>query len=122
MAEKLLWGTLMKIGMIYEGEGTKTERFFCVREALKDLGHEVKDTDISTAESFLLDLMGGDIGAFYDATNGFGNGSKALARLLDNLRIPLLRDGYCRQYFGYLLNGKDVEEEIFRRERERGPG
>jgi hypothetical protein len=110
----------MKIWMIYEGEGTKTARFFCVREALEDLGHEVKEMDISTAGSFLSDLTNGGIGAFYDVTDGRGDGSMALERLSGSLRVPLLRDGYCYQYLGYLLNKGSVGEIFFRREQGRG--
>ncbi|MDR0385081.1 MAG: hypothetical protein LBH60_03290 [Prevotellaceae bacterium] len=99
--------------MIYEG--TKSERFSRVREALEDLGHEVKDLDLLAAGSFLSDLTNGGIGALYDATDGRGDGSKALARLSESLRIPLLRDGYCYQYLGYLLNRGSVGDAIFRR-------
>jgi hypothetical protein len=106
----------MRMGVVHDAG--ETERFIAVCEALEDLGHETVCIDL-TANSFLEDLVSGRVDAVFDATGDRG-GNRTLAQLLKAMRIPLLRDGYCYQHLGCLLNMKNVEEQSIRQGYGRG--
>jgi hypothetical protein len=87
-----------------------TERFLAVCEALEDLGHEVTGMNMF-GNSFLNELVSGRVDGVFDATGDRG-GNRILAQLLQVMKIPLLRDGYCCRYLGCLLNMRSVGEGI----------